>query len=226
MSFKIDFGPDWNKIKKDFASDSILQRAVPDITLSILKFHNTLEQRVDTLFNNKAKLSSVMIGRAVAPVDLARTFARYNLQYQSKAIPLSDFTPVTVTRKIVRNAIPVIKYNGTKGLIRVNKARVPHVKVRKGRLDVDTRQQKYFYVSKFKRIFARNQADTWDIYPELDAAGKIIKGSGTRAPIRVIFGPSLAQQAEGIFDKDTQIATAFTKMQDDITNAIVKSYNV
>ena len=183
-SFKIEFGSDWDKLRKSFSTNDALQKAMPDIAISILKVHNVLEKRVDDLFNMPMKLSSVMIGSSAKPAALGKTFLRYNLQYRRKAIPLSNFRPLSVSKVIVRNAIPVIKEDGSRGQIPINKARITKVQVRKSRTDNSTRNPQYFYYAKKKRILARNQQDTWDSFPELDANRRIIEGSGARSPVR------------------------------------------
>jgi len=227
MSFRIDIGTgkEWDSLRKSFATNDSLQRALPDISIAILKLHSTLETRVSDLFNMPSKLSSVMIGNSVKPAEVGKTFLRYNLQYRRKAIPLANFRPISVTKTIVRNAIPIIKANGSRGQILVNKARITKVQVRRGKTDNSTRNPQYFYYAKKKRILARNQQDTWNTLPELDMNNRIIKDSGERAPVRQIFGPSLMEVANRVFDKDRAVQKAYTQMQTDIITALLKGYN-
>ena len=228
-SFKIDFGPDWAKIKKAFATDQVMQRAIPDISISILKLNNVLEQRVADLFNAPAKLSSVMIGHANKPSELGATFIRYSLQYRYKPIPLIDFGPFGVIPSSSVSIAPLRANGAPLGAVNWQEGKYSKVlsfNVRRGkptgaRVGGNFSKQAAFAVigNPYIKdgIYARATTSTWDRYPT--------KGNtGTRSNYVQLFGPSLSQQAAGVFAKDKKVAAQFNIMQTDILNAIVKAY--
>lgn len=222
-SFKIDFGPDWDKLRKSFKTNEAVQKAVPDISMSILKFHNVLEKRVSDLFNTPGKLSDVMIGRSVAPSEIGKTFLRYNLQYRDIPVALNRFNYTS-------NAVGSLSIAPLRSepLGRVHWKKGKYSKklmfnIRKGkpqgqRIGGNFSKQGAF-IGPDRKIMARTTSSTWDRYPKKGFAG-------IRAPYQELFGPSLMTIANKVYDKDTQVHKAFEQMQIDIANALVKGYSL
>jgi hypothetical protein len=216
MSFKIDFGKDWDTLRKTLNIDENLQRAIPDISVSILKLHNTLERRVDEQFNAPTKLSSVMIGSSVKPEALGKTFLRYNLQYRDKSIPLAQYghtetkIPSPNAKVPIRISDRFIRWKPKGYAIQTE------VSVRKGKPQIPRRvggvNAKGFL--QYGRILARKQKATW-----------INVQDNIRAPYSELYGPSLMTLANKVYDTDKQVANAVDNLQIDIIEALIRNIN-
>lgn len=223
-NFKIDFGKDFEALRKNLQQDATLARIVPDLTISMLKLNNTLERRVNELFNAPGTLSDVMRGRTIKPSELGKSFIKFSLQYEDKPIPLIEYG-VTQSGILpgVESIAPLTKEPlGAVHWKKGNYSRKVTVQIRKGttvgtRLGGNFSGLSGFLIDKNGRsgVFARTTGATWDRYPKEGFAG-------TRAPIVELYGPSLAQLASKVFDKDKQVDNAVLAMQDSIINAILR----
>ncbi len=224
MSFKITPGPEWDILRKSLQTAVTIQKIIPDVTVAILKFHNTLERRVGELFTAPDKLSSVMIGSSRAPSEIGKTFLRYSLQYRSKPIPLSAYEQSTTS---VENDKAKIPYRLRPNYVRwtpAKKVRVTKTYVRRGKGVIPRRIKgsrfEGFYQSKGGQnwILARKQQATWITYPGVGE-------EGTRAPIQQLWGPKLITLASKVYDVDKEVEKAKETLQNDVINAILKSYS-
>ena len=221
MSFKIEFGKDWDTIRKSAKTDETLQRAIPDISISILKLHNTLERRITELYNIPGTLSDVMIGSSKKPEALGATFLRYNLQYRDKAIPLAKF-PFTIVESASLSKAPLRKEPlGSVHWKQGKYSKDVYTLIRKGSTPSRARRggnfdkRRGFFTG--TNIKAREASATWSEFPKKSV-------EGTRAPYSTLYGPSLMTVANTVFDKDKQVAKAFDNMQDEILTALAESY--
>jgi hypothetical protein len=67
------------------------------------------------------------------------------------------------------------------------------------------------------KIMARETSSTWDRYPKEGFAG-------IRSPYRELYGPSLMEVANKVYDKDATVQRALSTMQDEIITALAKGY--
>ena len=222
MGFKIEFGKDWDILRKGFNNNEAIQRALPDISISILKFHNTLERRVQELYNIPGTLSDVMIGSSKKPEALGKTFLRYNLQYRDKPIALAKFPWTSVASDSLSKAPlrrePLGSVHWKEGkyskdiYVRIRKGSTPSRARRGGNFD----KRRGFFTG--TNIKAREASATWNKFPT--------KGSeGVRAAYSTLYGPSLMTVANVVYDKDKQVALAMENMQDEIVNALMRGYD-
>lgn len=224
-NFKIDFGSEWNTLRKNLSESSYLAKAVPDVSIAILKFHNSLENRIEELYNTPYGLSRVMLGSSVKPGALGKTFLRYGLQYRDKAIPLGEYKH-TVEDSSSLSSAPLRLNNEPLGFVVWNRYRWSkkiRMEIRKRKVTGARRGGNFSKLSGFKmnaepnKIFARETNATWSTYPT-----KGVKG--TRAPYSELYGPSLAILASSVFDKDKKIDKAKDTLADDILDAITRNF--
>lgn len=205
-------------LKKDLEKYSDLRNIVPDITLAILKFHNSLENRVGTVYTAKQNLSSVMIGNSGKPASISKTLLRYSLQYRYKPIELIEFNPQVNPSNAISKA-PLKKPNGLIKWTKGKWSKTVTVEPRRGRRKIGrlTTNSKFkvFYIG--DSLVARIQQATWNKFPTKGFAG-------VRAPVAVAFGPSLSQQAEKLFNTDPRVKDNFSNMQTEIINSFLKYY--
>lgn len=227
MTFKIQF-EGLEVLKKQLKKDVSLKPIIPEVSLSLLKYHNALEQRVTEVFTAKDKLSDVMIGKSVKPAELGGTFLKYSLQYRFKPAPLENFKYILNT---VSTPTAYIPFQMPNGKLRYRKSPTSIkvvVEVVKGR-KVTARKSKRsafkgFYVpdSANKRtfrnkIFARKQKRSWDEYPSMESFGK-------HAPIVRLFGPALSRRAEIIVNKDKQFEKIKNILADEFVTHFLNYY--
>lgn len=212
-------------LKKGIQQDETLRKIVPDVSIGILKFHNTLERRVGELFTNKNKLTSVLIGRSVSPASLGKTFLRYSLQYQNKPTPLSDYEVTESDSNSISSAPIRIPPGDVKGGVRWRKGKYSKeykVAVRRGKSKV---QKVYGKKTLAFRTRGKNSTvlllarkrQTWRVRP---TRGKF----GIRTKLSIVYGPSLANLASSTYDKDAQTQKALVTLQNDIIKAFTRYY--
>jgi hypothetical protein len=222
-NFKIEFGTDWKILRKQLTTEHIIEKVLPDITDSILKLHNVMEQRVDSVFNAPTKLSSVLLGSSKRPEEIGKTFLRYQLQYRFKPIKLADY-PYEVSGFIpVRNAIPFMTKIDTIGYTPVNKARVTTVSIARGKYVVP-RRVKRSPMKGFElngNIVARTKKATWSSIP----TDRKDSRSGTRTPLQTIYGAPLDLLAQKVYERDPQVANAVSNLYEEIEVAIMRSFS-
>lgn len=218
-SFKIEF-ENLDLFKKALSKENALRKLVPDISISILKFHNALNDRVKDLYNAPGELDSVRIGHSVAPAELGKTFLRYSLQYRNKPIPLAQYPHI---ERAVSSDTAVWPKRLSDGFIKWTHkgyAIETQVAVRKGRMKAVRKYGKTIqdgFLQK-DRIFARKQPGTWKIFPSKNIIG-------VRAPFTQLYGPSLMTLASATYDKDQTIARAKETLELEILEAMVRSYS-
>ena len=221
-NFKIDFGKDFDKLKQNLRTETLMQKVLPDFSESILKLHNTMERRIETLFNAPTKLSSVMIGGSIKPELIGKTFLRYSLQYRFKSIKLSDY-PHTETSTIdIRNAIPFRKPSGSKGYTPINKAIITRVSMRKGKTILPRRVKgsplKGFLLH--GNIVSRTKKATWIAIPILQGDSS----TGVRTNLQTLFGKPLSSLALKVYEVDKEVAKAKDNVQQDLELALLRSF--
>jgi len=227
MAFKIQF-EGLELLKKQLKKDVSLKSIIPDVSLSLLKYHNALEQRVEEVFTAKDKLSDVMIGKSVKPAELGGTFLKYSLQYRFKPTPLEKFK---YTLSTVSTPTAYIPFQMPNGKLRYRKSPTSvkvMTEVVKGR-KVTSRKSKRsafkgFYVPDSTRkpifrnkIFARRQKRSWDEYPSMESFG-------VHAPIVRLFGPALSRRAEIIVNKDRKFEKFKTALADELITHFLNYY--
>jgi hypothetical protein len=219
-NFKITFGPEWDTLRKNLQSDTTLERVVPDVSIAILKLHNTLERRVDELFTNKDKLSSVLIGNSKAPSEIGKTFLRYSLQYRFKSVPYTAYN-FSTSEVAVKSFIPFRIRDNFIRYTSYGKATAVSTEYRRGKSKLIRRVKGSPFKGFIQNgiVYARVQKRTWNEVPS------VANPKGIRAPIQRLFGPSLSTLAAKVYDVDSQVAKAKDKVGDDILTAIIRSYS-
>ena len=229
---RIDFGKDFDKLKQNLRTETLMQKVLPDFSESILNLHRVMERRIETLFNAPTKLSSVMIGGSIKPELIGKTFLRYSLQYRFKPINLSDY-PHSETRTIdVRNAIPFRRPNGKKGYTPWNEAVITKVSMRKGK-EILPRRVKGSPLKGFLlngQIFTRVKKATWETIPLLqgdDSTGVRSSGivNGKVRKLQRLFGQPLSSLALKVYEVDKEVETAKEDIQKDFALALLRSFN-
>ena len=220
MTFKVEL-EGLETFKKQLQGNSAMKSIVPDFTLAVLQIHNTLERRVSELFNAPGTLSNVLIGKSVKPVQLGNTFLRYSLQYRYKAIRLGDY-PFTVSNS---NSLSSAPLRGQGGFIHWTKGRFSkdvRVSVRKGKPSIARKGLGNFDKRRGfiqgRNIKARDTSKTWTLYP---TNGR----EGIRAPYSTLYGPSLSQLANKVYDKDKQVELATENLQTTLIDAFIRYYS-
>lgn len=219
MSFKVTF-EEFDFLKKQLKTSPDLNAIVPDVSLAILKFHYTLEDRVQSLYTAKDNLSSVLIGNSKQPSELGNTFLRYSLQYRDKPVKLSEYAYQENVVESETAKYPERMFDG--GIKWLYKGYALQVKteIRRGKPIIAKRGKNYTQKGFLQhgRILARKQKATWREYPTR-------RSDGVRAPIVELYGPSLSQLAESTYDKDSIVQNAKDTIGNDILNAAVKWYS-
>ncbi len=221
-SFKIDIlGLD--EFKKELKSGGVSQKNVAFIGKSILNLHSILESRVASLFNAPSSLSSVLIGKNAKPEAIGKTFMRYSLQYRSVPIPLAKY-PYTITNSSSISSAPI---RGKKGHVFWKKGQYSKnikVSVRKGKPSIARQPGGNFDKRRGfiqgKDIKARLTDKTWDRYP-------VRFDLGQRAPYSTLFGPSLADLANKVYEqaekgRDSAVANALDKVSETIADSFFR----
>lgn len=233
-NFKIDFGPEWDALKKQFRGNEAMQSIIPDVSIAILKFHNSLEQRVGAVYAAPGKLSNVMYGRSVNPSLIGNTFIRAGLQYQQKPIPLSAYPFKVEANTSSLSAVPTrIPFGDPLGFVKWKRLHVSEnylVAIKRGDYQQRTISTKFggntqgnIYAfgntrggSAFGGRIVGRYTQTWATRPSLG-----VKGIHTKS-MRTQYGPTLAYLAQ-IVVNDTNDST-MNKAQDTFYNDIAKAF--
>lgn len=223
-NFKIDT-EDLKKLADWFKTDASAAVLVPDVTMSILKFHNTLETRVSDVFTAKVKLSSVKVGGNSVTGKKGIDGLSFTLEYKSKPLRLDQFKFQTVDSDAISSAPTRLPFGDPLGFVKWQEgqhSKQVNVQVIRGKTNDGSYGNQIYPAYRVKqgnkiRLRARKQDATWDTYPT-----KGVKG--TYAPTTGLFGPPLSVQANALFDKDRVVNKAWDKMQDEIVKTLTKSY--
>ena len=207
------------ELKASFESD-VTQKAIPDISVAILKYNNVLGQRVNEVFTVPGKLEQVRKGRSVKPERVGKYLIQHSLEYVDKPIELHKF-PYTVSNSNALSKAPLRRVPLGRVTWKEGKwSKEVKVSIVRGKSKIAKRGKNY-RLKGFEhngRILARKQKATWLVKPSLNI-------EGTRAPVSQLFGPSLATLAKVIYTKDAIALRAEDKMTNDIIDAIVKAYD-
>lgn len=225
MAFVITFdNGDLEKLSNNLTSQNHSSSIIPDVNSAIDKFHNTLANRVSTLYKAPASLDTV---RKKSGSFLTGALSmEYDLVYVQKPITLAkyklDFKEITLggLEEGDRNGIPY--FNGTSNrFLPINKAESVRVTIKNGSGGASIKRQrtqfKKFFVKGINEIFVRTQKETWLTIPSPTPYSK-----GVRTPIKLLFGPSLAELAAIVYDNDSVVDKAKDKVVDDIFTAFTK----
>lgn len=228
-NFKIDT-EDLRKLEAWFKQDSNSALLMPDISMSILKFHNTLETRVSSVFTAKVKLSSVKVGGNSINGKKGIDGLSFTLEYKEKPLRLDQFKFQTVDSDAISFAPVRLPSGDPLGFVKWTEgqhSKQVNVEVIRGKINTGTygKQRPAFRVKNGNkiRLRARKQDATWAEYPS-GKSGDSPASKGIYAPTGGLFGPPLVTQASSLFDKDRATQKAWIKMQDEIVNTLVKSY--
>jgi len=226
-TFKIDL-KEINDFKKQLSSNSALKSIVPDMTLAVLQLHNTLEKRIIDLFNAPGVLSDVLIGKSVAPESLGNTFLRYNLQYRVKPIPLSKYPYVVTDSNSFSTARGIIPGTDRFNIQRGQFSEDIKVSVRKGKPSIARQGPGNFdkrrgFLQR-GQIKARVRQATWNVLPTSQ------NPIGTRAAYTTLFGPSLAELANKVYEqgeigRDKQVVASIDRLQTELIDSFVRFYS-
>ena len=227
-SFKIDFGADWKALRKSCDKDTLIDRITPDVVESILNLHTTLEARVDSLFNVKDKLTTVLIGKNVEKDRISKTFIRYNLQYRFKPVPLSDYKFNTT---IDTNNVGLIPFRVSPTFVRRRPAPYSTIttsSISKGRSFIPTggkasKMKGFVQMTPSGRIaiFARTRSNTWKKGQEPSYTNPT--GFHGRTKLKLLFAPSLSSLALTVFEVDKDVAKAKDRLIDDIALTLTRT---
>ncbi len=221
-SFKIEIDG-LKEFKEALKSDTLLQRNTPFIGTSILGLHKILESRIETLFNAPSSLSSVLVGKSVKPDAVGKTFLRYSLQYRNVPIPLAKY-PYTIENSSSISSAPIRGKNGYVFWKKGQYSKNVKVSVRKGKPSIARQPGGNFDKRRGfvqgKDIKARLTAKTWDRYP-------VRFDQGQRAPYSTLFGPSLADLANKVYEqaekgRDRVVSSALDKVSETIADSFFR----
>jgi len=219
--------PDFKEIKSFFSKGMELSTFEVEFTQAVLLASAAIDKSVKALYNAPGVPSEVMVGKAVKPEALGKTFIRYGLQYREKKIPLIKY-PHRETEVSVFNAIPFKTLTSDKKyFLPINKARSVSVNVRKkGGYSLKRQRTPYkkFLVDNgyMKGIYARDTSETWSELPTRGESGKIV--GGRRAKYHELYGPSLADLAETVFKYEPEVQKALDNIPEIILNSVAKYY--
>lgn len=217
---------EFKQVFKDIPSFDI---AVPDVSIAILKVHNVLEDRISKLYFTPGRLSDVLLGKSVKPINIGKTFLTYGLQYRERAVPLAQY-PFTESSLFDSGSKAPLRRGGKSALTAVHwksgawSKRVT-VKIRKGRSAQGARRGGN--ASKLRGFFtgtnikAREQQATWLQQPTLGVS----TGDENRAPYSTLYGPSLATLAQSLWEKDVDVQNAVEKVSATIIDSFINYYN-
>jgi len=217
MSFTISIdNGELEKLSKNLASQGLMSALVPDINLAFTKFHNTLESRIASAYKIEGSLDSV---RQLSSSS-GTTSMEYNLVYKHKAVPLHEY-PHSTKELAVKNSIPFRLSGGFIKYTPVNKAQSVTVTIRNskgGGVSPTSKRTKYKKFLANGKIFVREQKATWLDIPSVHNT------NGIRAPIRMLFGPSLADLARITYENDSKIEDAKDTIINDIQKAFERNF--
>lgn len=191
-----------DEVKKRLNLSNFNKALIPAFTEAVNLLHTDLEREIQKNYHAPGKLSDVLIGKTLKPEQRTDTFFKFSLQYRFKPIPLHkypNFKSSQVTDDIsvarIRELRPVGQFShevrktilrgrGSKTLAR-DRRNIKAKGFRPGKAGTP--------------IFARKQQKTWIEEPS-------VTSDGVRAPITMLFGPSLSQLAEKVYTKSPIIA--------------------
>lgn len=241
MNFKIDI-KELQDIKERLKTNLTLKDIMPDVSVAILKFHNVLDTRVNEVFANPKRLSSVRIGNSVPQGQLGNTLLRYSLQYRMKAVPLSDYpfqvTPSESISKVPTRLPPTkplgfVKWKSRKVsedfkvLVQRSKGYTEQYPAKSRKGSNAGASDKVFGNKRIGpkgktlangRLVARHR-QTWATRPTYGKEGIRTKSMETQ------YGPTLAYLANIIYDKDAVTQQAKERMSLEIYNSFAKWYD-
>lgn len=217
------------EFKKSLLAYPDLIKSVPDMSIGIMQFHNTLERRLSETWAAPGTLSDVLVTSSLTPREVVKNFATYNLEYKDVPIPLEKYgyevgasssiskAPI---RKGGKNALTKVKWTAGTWSKKVSVQVGRNYKVEVARRGGNASQLKGFMVN--GKIFARKQKATW---LELPTKG-VSTGDENRAPFSRLYGPSLFTRAKDLFQKDKQVQKAADDILDIVANSWVKYYGL
>jgi len=207
-----------NLIKKNDA----IKEIVPDITIAVLKLHNTLERNVNSTYTNPKLLSTVLLGSSVQ--DISKTFLRFGLQYRQVSVPLSDYKMV-VSGSTSISAAPMRRADGGITWKLGTWSKTYKSEVVRGKFEqiLPYKNRKNPAGSKFAftnfegsdAIVVRKR-QTWQVRP---TRGR----EGIRTKLTEQYGPTLAYLANITYNNDI---VAREKATNDIIKAFTDYYKV
>lgn len=207
----LDLLKQWLKTSQDASL------AMPDVVAAVMKFEAAMELRVHDVFTCSHSLNSVLIGKS--SVDMGKTLLRYSLQYKYKPVPLHDFKYSLSLSNSISSA-PLRLFNDPLGYVKWTPGEYSTTVtsyVMAGKPQTNLRNMQQTYMDRNGNLRARQNENTWSVLPT--------KGvHGVRAKTLALFGPSLAAQAEGVYEHDSYIQHAKEKMETEIINAFLRAY--
>jgi hypothetical protein len=240
MNYKIPI-KELQELKERLKTNQTLKDIMPDVSVAILKFHNVLDTRVNEVFANPKRLSTVRIGNTVPQGQLGNTLLRYSLQYHMKAVPLSDYpyqiTPSSSESKVptripTTNPLGFVKWKSRKVsedfkvLVQRSKGYTEQYPAKSRKGSNNAASDKVFGNKRIGpkgkvlangRLISRYR-QTWATRPTYGREGIHTKSMETQ------YGPTLAYLANTIYDKDAAAQQAKERMSLEISTAFVKWY--
>jgi hypothetical protein len=203
-------------IRKALSQNETAKKALPDISIAILRFHNVLEDRVGAVFNAPGSIDSVRIGRSLAPEKFGSNLLRFSLQYRDKPVPLSKY-PMAISASQSISSAPLRRSSGSVYWKKGKWSKEVKVAVRKGKYNFAKKGKNYSRKGFFTgtNIKARDQRATWRVRPA--------KGvEGIRDKYSTLFGPSIANLISTVYEKDNKVKQAKEVLLDEIIATMVK----
>ena len=193
-----------DELRERLSSGTIEKKLVKAIGTTALQLHNVLNNRVSKTYATRRSLNSVLNSRTTSDFKRGVGFIEFGLEYNFMPILLQEF-PVTKTLVPANssfkapNRFGFSQFPTIKGRLKRTKPN-QQLAVRVKRNGTPTTIAKAFYgklPSRDKQyLMARKVDNTWikEPTPE-DLAGK-------RDEMGILFGPSLSQMANSVYEKD------------------------
>ena len=202
-------------IRKRFSGDRIAQNVAVQLGKAATLVDKELRSGVSARYRHPKSLDSVREGKSKTLQIVGKNLIKTDLSYKYKPVPLSDFptqertVPVTAAylwkqrdnrdRERIRRIQKNYAIELTVNVLRKSGFKVPHKYGQPAFLVKPTRSAEGVYTGlpakKYRRgVYVRKQYATWE------------KQLFERAPIEVLFGPSLSQAAEYVYETTNLVA--------------------
>ena len=194
-TFKVDISF-IDKIKEKINSKRINKQFAQSVGLSVKQFHKELSHIIFTEYAHPKTLESVLVNKSANLQKFGRSSILYGLSYRVTYTDLGKYPYSTYPGNIN-------SWAKREGLVHVTTVRRGNPKIVHGKKHYGGFVQPNGRYG--NQMFERKQRATWI--------------NRKRAPIRILFGPSLANTLETTLRYNTEIESAFSRLETNLANS-------
>jgi hypothetical protein len=210
-----------DELRERLSSGTIEKKLVKAIGTTALQLHNVLNNRVSKTYATRRSLNSVLKSRTMSDFKRGVGFIEFGLEYNFMPILLQEF-PVTKTLVpanssfLAPNRFGYKEFPAIKGRLKRKKPN-QQLAVRVKRNGSPTTLDKAFYgeLPRDNKVYLmkRHVSNTWIDEPSPTNL------KGKRDLMGILFGPSLSQMANSVYEKDPYLI----KFRDTFADHVVRN---